>query len=284
MLRYLGYGARRFGSCPMYVHRRAHWEFFAVLQGRCAPIQPGQPPAALRARTLWVFSPEIAHGWMGAKAAACQVAVFHFDAVPALLERAVGANGQRCVALDPAKIRRISRLAGELRPHYERMTERSQLVFERVLLELSLLVLEKCPAGRAETRSTFALRKVEAGITWYLEHMARRPKLEEVARAVNVSGRHLRRLFGAVRQESPQAAFTQLRLQRARELLARTDRKLEALARECGFSSGSDFSRVFKSACRIGPDAWRRKVLGTVKIRRSEWPFPARKPLEKQGK
>jgi AraC family transcriptional regulator len=244
----------------MYVHKRAHWEFFAVLKGRCAPLQPRRGQPVFHARHLWVFPPEAAHGWTGEKTTACQVAVFHFSGVPPLLERMAGAHGLLEVALGPAQVRLLSRLVDKLNPHYERMTERSPLVFERALLDLSLLVLEKFPAGRIETRSDFALRKVEAGITWYLEHMAQQPKLDEVAQAVNVSGRHLRRLFGEVRRECPQAVFTRLRIQRAKELLSRTEHKLDTIAGECGFSSHSDFSRVFKADCRISPDAWRRNT------------------------
>lgn len=250
----------------MYVHKRANWEFFAVLKGRCAPIQPEHGRVRFQSRTLWVFPPDTAHGWAGEDAAACQVAVFHFSTVPSLLERLASRNGHLEVALSPAQVRFISRRAAELGPHYEHMTENSLLVFERARLDLALLVLEKFPAGRIETWSNFALRKVEAGITWYLEHMAQQPKLDEVARAVNISGRHLRRLFGEVRHESPQAVFTHLRIQRAQELLSRTEQKLEAIARECGFASSSDFSRVFKNDCKTSPDAWRRSVMSSHRL------------------
>lgn len=249
----------------MYVHKRANWEFFAVLKGRCGSVLPNQPPPVFQARFLWVFPPDTAHGWAGVNASACQVAVFHFSRVPDLLERMVMPSGELGVELTPVQVQRIARLVSELIPHYEFMTEKSLLVFERALLELSLLVLDKVTVPRTETKSDFALRKVEAAVTWYLEHMAHQPKLEEVSRAVNVSARHLRRLFLDVRKESPQSVFTHLRIQRALELLAQTDHKLESIASECGFSSGSDFSRVFKSHRNISPDAWRRSVM-------NKWP------------
>jgi transcriptional regulator GlxA family with amidase domain len=91
--------------------------------------------------------------------------------------------------------------------------------------------------------------------------MIEQPKLEQTAQAVNVSVRHLRRLFWQARRESPQAAFTRLRLERAMGLLSLSNLKLDAIAEQCGFSSSSDFCRVFKTHHHVSPDAWRKKHL-----------------------
>jgi len=258
MLRYLGYGERQFGLQPMYVHKRNNWEFFAVLKGRCGLVLSSGDPPPLHTHHLWVFSPDTAHGWTGAGSSSCQVAVFHFSSVPHLIERAVSANGSYEIHLTPAQVSLIGHMATEMAPHYQRMTEKSHLVFERALLDLSLLILDTMPDERTESKPDFARRKVEAGITWYLEHMTQQPKLKEVADAVNVSERHLRRMFHEVRSKSPQMVFTHLRIQRAMELLARTDDKMETIASECGFASNTDFSRVFKKYRGTNPDAWRR--------------------------
>jgi len=260
MLRYFAFGDRQFGLKPMYVHKRVNWEFFAVIKGRCGLVQPDRGDSVFQSRHLWVFSPDTSHGWAGSNATSCQVAIFHFSHVPHLLERAVSPLGSLGVPLNLAQARLVSSIAHDLKPHYEHMTEKSLLVFEHALLELSLLFLDQIPAARTETRSDFALRKVEAALTWYMEHMAQQPKLDEVSRAVNISVRHLRRLFVDVRNESPQTVFTNLRIHRAMERLAQTDHKLETIAAECGFSSGSDFSRVFKIHRNINPDAWRRSA------------------------
>ena len=91
--------------------------------------------------------------------------------------------------------------------------------------------------------------------------MAEQPKLDQIAQAVNVSVRHLRRLFWQARRESPQTAFTRLRLERAMGLLSLSNLKLDAIARQCGFSSSSDFCRVFKIHHHMSPDAWRKHRL-----------------------
>lgn len=261
MLRYLGSGTRRFARYPMYVHERTNWEFFAVLRGDCYPVFPdGNGPRRSGPR-LWVFPPGVPHGWNAASAQKGVVAVFHFGTVPPLLERTVLERKWFDRALTRTEVRQIEQLEKRLRPHYQHMTGKSLLVFEVGLLELSLLALAGETFDRPEPRGEAALRKVEAVLTWYGEHMAEQPKLERVAGAVHLSVRHLRRLFLQARHETPQLAFTKLRLQRAMELLSNSDEKLDAIAVKCGFSSASDFCRVFKAYHKVSPDSWRREKL-----------------------
>jgi AraC family transcriptional regulator len=242
----------------MDVHQRTNWEFFAVLRGRCVPAFPSTPVAEAKAPRLWVFPPECAHGWRGGTSS---VVVFHFGTVPPILEKAVRARGWLEHALKPAEVRQVQQLERRLRPHYRRMTGKSLLHFEAALLELSLLALPEESCAPTESRGDLALHRVEGVLIWYGEHMAEQPKLESVAAAAHLSVRHLRRLFWQARHETPQQAFTKLRLQRAMEMLSNSGEKLEAIAGKCGFSSASDFCRVFKAYHKVSPDAWRRERL-----------------------
>ncbi|HMO03673.1 MAG TPA: AraC family transcriptional regulator [Kiritimatiellia bacterium] len=261
MLCYLGHGQRRFGIHPMYVHHRANWEFFAVVKGSCALVRQDNQPEALHARRLWLIAPTLAHGWSGRGSQGCTVAVFHFSRVPRMVERMAEHRGVVEIAVSASQCQRIMQLATQLKPHYERMTGRSLLLFEQALLELSLLLPDDgVAAAPAESRMDFAVRKVEAAITWYLENLAHRPTLEEVASSVAISSRHLRRLFLDVKQQPPTAFFRELRLQRALDLLERGEEKQAAIVRTCGFSSASDFCRVFKAHHGISPAAWRQRA------------------------
>lgn len=262
MLRYLGSGPRRFDLYPVPPHQRADWEFFAVVRGRCAALLANTKIPVFHERHLWVFPPASAHGWTARPGKACQVAVFHFAHVPPLLDRLTRQRGHLDTPLTIAQARRLASLERELRRPLEYMTERSQLVFEKAVLELSLLALEPIPFATDETQSDQALRKVEACLRWYSDHMSEQPKLEHAAQAVHVSPSHLRRLFWQTRRENPLCSFTKLRLERAMELLSHSSLKLDAVASKCGFSSAADFCRVFKSYNHITPDAWRRSKLG----------------------
>jgi AraC family transcriptional regulator len=253
----LGSGVRRFGLYPLPVQQRGNWEFFAVVRGACGAVTPDVDKPVMQRRRLWVFPPDSRHGWVGDGAKQCQVAVFHFGAVRPVLERMVRARGWLERALTAREARCVAALEKELRPFHRDVTERSLLIFEKAMLELSLLALEGLPLDRMESKSEVALRRVESSLAWYGEHMTERPGVEHVAKAAHMSVSHLRRLFWETRRESPQRAFTTLRLQRAMELLTQSALKLDAIAAQCGFSSASDFCRVFQARHGIGPDRWR---------------------------
>ncbi len=262
MLRYLGSGVRRFWLYPTTFHRRADWEFFAVVRGRCLALLEHTKTLITPVRSFWVFPPETGHGWTAKHAEQCHVAVFHFVTVPPLLERVVRSRGYLQRKLTAPQARRVARLAHELEAPFQHLTEKSNLVFEKALLELTLLALEPIPFASTETQPDHAVRKVESSLRWYSDHMAEEPKVEHVAEVVHVSASHLRRLFWQVRRENPQRSFTKLRLQRAMDLLTHSDGKLVVVAKQCGFSSVADFCRVFKAYNKISPHAWRRKKLG----------------------
>ncbi|HMP88675.1 MAG TPA: AraC family transcriptional regulator [Kiritimatiellia bacterium] len=250
------------------MHRRLNWEFFFVLSGKCRPVfdytipDTNQP---FRTRTLWVFPPETPHGWHGWKNDACEIAVFHFSSVPSLIRKLVDQTGYLTASLSRQQCQQLSRDTGILVRHYQKITEESMLIFNRALLDFCLMAVAGMDFKPIPQDVDFNARKVDACIAWYLEHMAERPKLEDVARSANLSVRHLRRLFHLVRGESPQRTFTNIKIERAMDLLVNSSAKIDGVARDCGFSSGSDFCRVFSQIRGISPDAWRRQGLSNCK-------------------
>src|SRR5262245_51771914 len=107
MLRYLGAGPRQFGLYPLTPLTRMNWEFFAVLNGRCAPLSDDGTHAPLSERTLWVTAPGSSHTWAGDGAKTVQVAVFHFGSVPPALESMVRERGQIALKLTASECRRL---------------------------------------------------------------------------------------------------------------------------------------------------------------------------------
>ncbi len=261
MLRYLGRGERHFGAKPLSPSVRINWEFYAVLDGRCAPWFPGAAkPTALHARRLWVFPPECAHGWVGERRA-CRVVVFHFSAVPAVLAQQVRRRGWLERPLGAAQRRRLAQLADELAPHAENPTELSPLHAQKAVAELALLALAGDTAARLPTLASGPQQKTETALEYFRAHLEERPTIAAAARAAGVSASHLRRLFATARRESPRQAFRRVAIEHAMELLSQTDLTLEAVAERCGFAGASEFSRAFKRECSVPPAVWRRGLL-----------------------
>jgi len=91
------------------------------------------------------------------------------------------------------------------------------------------------------------------------EHCCEALSRDDVARAVHISPSHFSHL---IRRESG-ATFTELlsrmRVDRAAELLAHTDKPIAAIALECGFRDQSYFTKVFKRHRHTTPLRYRRE-------------------------
>lgn len=261
MLRYLGIGPRQFGLYPIAPLKRMNWEFFAVVQGRCAPLVPDAARPPLTETTLWVSAPGSMHTWAGDGRRRAHVAVFHFGTVPAALQSALRDHGQFAVTLKPAECERLTALARQLQPDFQKPNNLSHLVFQAALIELTLLVLRKLPQAKTLAVEGDAERSVDSAITWYGDHVRANPSIVEVAREVHVSPSTLRRMFKRVLRERPARVFRRIQIEKGMRMMTETKLKLDTIADECGFTCTSDFCRAFKAFAKVPPTVWRRTIL-----------------------
>lgn len=98
-----------------------------------------------------------------------------------------------------------------------------------------------------------ACRHVEA-------HLAAVTRLEDAARPLGISAEYLRHLFPQHTGKSFSAWLTELRVARARELLAQSPLPLKAIARLCGFANERYFCTVFRKAAGLTPGEYRGRA------------------------
>ena len=255
MLLYLGTGARQYGLNPFPLCSRPNWEFQAVINGSIGMTLPsGTPP--LRRNHLWLSPPGHSHGWTGHGDHTAEVVVFQFRSVPELLSRLAQSGEAIEMPLTATQCQRLSALAARARSYQDRPAPGMILCHEHILLELSLMLYES--KRDSDLGSSMANdRRVGEALRWFSERISDNPSQEDVARAVNVSPAHLRRLFHEVLRMPPKRAFDQLRFQRAIELMSDHSVKLSAVSAACGFESQSAFSRAFKAKFGRAPENWR---------------------------
>lgn len=82
---------------------------------------------------------------------------------------------------------------------------------------------------------------------------------DDIAEKVNMSVSALQRKIMRYYQSNFSLVVKQYRLQKARLLLSRSDRSVDEVARMCGFSSASYFSRIFKESSRLSPIQYRQQ-------------------------
>ncbi|WP_109483080.1 GlxA family transcriptional regulator [Paraburkholderia sp. C35] len=84
--------------------------------------------------------------------------------------------------------------------------------------------------------------------------------LEELARLVQLSQRHLQRMFKVYLSVSPTHYYLSLRLRRARDLLRTTDASIARVTAVCGFHSPCHFSKAYRAQFGHAPSVERRQA------------------------
>ena len=86
---------------------------------------------------------------------------------------------------------------------------------------------------------------------------------EQLARLCGCSPRHFSRLFRQRFGQSPRVRQTEMRLLKARQLLAHSEKKIAQIALDSGYRSSSLFNSLFKRRFGMSPSAWREQAAKT---------------------
>lgn len=85
-------------------------------------------------------------------------------------------------------------------------------------------------------------------------------RLDDMAAAAGVSRFHFAHAFKGAVGEPPHRWLTNLRIDRAKDLLARTSLSVIEVAAAVGFESQSHFGHLFRARCGVTPREWRRRA------------------------
>ncbi len=125
--------------------------------------------------------------------------------------------------------------------------------------------IDTCPSVRRPEPARARRNYAREARQLLQQRFRERLRVEDVARALNVSTFHLCRLFKEETGVSMHRYLNQLRLQYALQELSRGESGLSELALELGFSCQSHFTKAFRKEFGIPPGKVRRLAqLGTV--------------------
>ncbi len=97
---------------------------------------------------------------------------------------------------------------------------------------------------------------------------------EKLAEMCGCSLRHFRRMFHKQFKTSIRAKQTELRLEKARQLLAETDDKILTIAHESGYRHLGFFNSMFKKKFSVTPSDWRRQNTAAALAHAGRVPHP----------
>ncbi len=128
------------------------------------------------------------------------------------------------------------------------------------------LILDKLSTYRRSLPDTVSLDgrpkgaevSIARALAYINEHYREDISPEEVIKASNFSRAHFYRLFKGATGSSFAAYVNRIRLSQAHKLMEETSLSLSEIARTVGFSSASQFSRVFRQVHGMSPAEFRR--------------------------
>ena len=259
MILYWNEGERRYGRNPIPAYRRVGWEFQLFLSGSCLLVKNDGAMEQVRPKTLLVFPPSAAHGWGGTPESVCDIRVVHFSRVREPLGELCLRKGTLKTQLTEGQTETLEEVFQATGTAYKERSILLDLHAERLLMELSLLVLTEEPALPKGGFLAGDERVVGAAVSYFRDYMHLGVSVEDVAVAVFVSPSHLRRLFHDVKGVSPRQLFQEERLERAKEMLKETTYTLDRIAGACGFETGGSLVRAFRSLLGETPSAFRER-------------------------
>lgn len=99
---------------------------------------------------------------------------------------------------------------------------------------------------------------VESILYYISQHIAQDIRINDVAAHVHLNPIYVMRLFKAKTGSSILEHITQMRIEKAKELLAGTAYSVQKIADQVGYGNYSYFTRIFKKSTGLTPNAYRK--------------------------
>ncbi len=259
MVTYLGLGKRSYFHNGVAPFARGVWEVAFIQDNNTILTTPKRNYYNLRG-TLFIFPPDCSHGWSAEQDKPSERAILHVTSLPYELTKRIQTSAKKWMEYPLTKEEQAHFLQAvmTIQKDYYEPDSLSMLRFERLTIEIALLALEKSPHKESpENTYEYLCDKV---LAWYEEHLSEIVGVQEAARAHNISQAQLRRVFHQVRGESPKKAFTNIQIDKSKDLLFTSDMQIDEISLQCGFSNPASFWRFFKKATCLPPQEWREKA------------------------
>lgn len=167
----------------------------------------------------------------------------------------------------------VKKILDEIRKGRDTHRETTRYLLKVFLLELLRLkeaekeAAAKAVAEAAEKKKTRRKRKevenvsiaqIRPALHFIDVNYASEIKAQDLAAQCSLSETHMRRLFVDYVNLPPMDYVNLVRIQKACELMRRTDYPMDQVASECGFSTTSTFNRNFRKYMNTSPYHWKR--------------------------
>ena len=157
------------------------------------------------------------------------------------------------------------RIFTRLIKHYNFLAPTEEILVQSLLLELIYTVI-KDSAAKPTGKSIGQNSTAEKAIQYIREHLTEDLSLDTVANAMSLSPVYFHNAFKSATGKTLHSYIEEQRIKKAIHLLQTTDASLTKIAYECGFSSQSYFSFVFKRRMGQTPRNYLREAYGKYEL------------------
>ena len=163
-----------------------------------------------------------------------------------------------CVVADPTITQLARALESEISSHQLGHAAMLDSLVRQLAIHLLRYHLTVRKSDRIElSRAGPVDRRLRRAVEFMHDNFGRDVAVEEIASAAYLSEYHFARLFKQISGVTPHVYLANLRLERARKLLAETALPISEIASLVGYQSQSHFTKVFKSVTGVTPRAYR---------------------------
>ena len=198
------------------------------------------------------------------------VRLFHFRFCPDLMSGLLTMSERQYFDRQAGKPSRAVRLLPASHPiaaHFAglcaQLDSQSGLLSRCQMLELvgKIFARDLSPTGQAEASTLSATKRIRVLLEHLTEEEFLNASSDELASYCGCSPRHFSRLFLQHFGVSLRSRQTEMRLLKARRLLAETDSRVMTVAAACGYRHLGVFNALFKRRFSMTPTEWRRQIV-----------------------
>ena len=154
----------------------------------------------------------------------------------------------------------------KLNKYYSTPSNNEEIILQILLLELIYTINKDSTFKNKNGNFTKNYSTVEKSLQYIKEHITEDLSLEKVANAMSFSPIHFHNTFKAAVGKTLRDYVEEQRLKKAINLLTTTDYSLTKISFECGFSSQSYFSYVFKRRMKKTPREYAKEIYSSYEI------------------
>ncbi len=167
---------------------------------------------------------------------------------------------------ETAKTDKYKKIFSQLVKHYSTLAEGEEIILQSLLLELIYTISKDSIFKSKDGASSKNNSVIEESLNYVKEHLTEDLNLEIVAKSMSFSPIHFHNTFKAATGKTLRDYVEEQRIKKSVNLLLTTDYSLTKIAYECGFSSQSYFSYVFKRRMKKTPREYAKEFYSKYEI------------------